>query len=338
MSGVSRRLALRLGAGAAASAAATVAPSRAWAEEGEDEMHHARGVVTPVMITEQASNRLMVMDVRRPWSDPRAVLWTWQASERNGISDPATSWGLPDDGRLRRGADGQQYVLTTDSYGLLAKIPFPRGGEVAWSVELGHGPNPHGIELLPDGNVAVAASTGKFVRIYTASQGRHSDHYVEDALSGAHEVYWDDAMQVLWAIADHEVIGYSVGGTAAEPTLERSHSLALPTNWGHDLHPVPGQPDRLWATTVYGVHQMEKSTGAHHEDFERAYDLYNVNVKSIGTDARSGAVLETQPTTGNALSWATDQVKFFVGRRGSFTRTLPGASIYRARWFREDSN
>ncbi|HEY9293432.1 MAG TPA: DUF6528 family protein [Microlunatus sp.] len=293
---------------------------------------------TPVVVTEQKSDRILVLDLCKSWSKPGAELWSWKPSKEFGITDPDNSWGLPDDARLRRDADGNQFVLATDSYGLLAKIPYPAGGEVAWSVELGRGPNPHGIELLPNGNIAVAASTGKFIRIYTASQGQHSDHYVEDPLPGAHEVLWDNDNDLLWALADTELIGYTIGGTAAEPTLTRTVTHTLPTNWGHDLQPVPGDPDRLWLTTVYGVHQYVKSTGKFDVGFPRARELYAPNIKSNATDAKTGTILQTTPKVGNPCTWCTDQVDFFVGKDRTVSRVLPGSEIYRARWFDEESN
>ncbi|MFD2081176.1 hypothetical protein SAMN05421678_104138 [Actinopolymorpha cephalotaxi] len=291
----------------------------------------------PIIVTEQAGDRVVVLDSTKRWANPNATLWSWQPGVDSDTGDTSTSWGLPDDARLRTGADGNQYVLVTDSYGLLASVPYPDKGPVAWSVDVGRSPNPHGIELLPDGNIAAAASNGSWIRVYTASQGRHSSTYVEAALPGAHEVWWDARLTVLWAIGDHLLVKYAVGGTPAAPTLTQLAAYNLPTNWGHDLGPVPADPDRLWLTTVYGVHQFQKSTGKF-VGFPRQRELYASNIKSVGTDAATGTVLETTPKAGNPCSWCTDSVDLFVGADGTEEKVLPGAQIYRARWFDDESS
>jgi hypothetical protein len=265
--------------------------------------------------------------------------WIWKPGADSGITDPAGSWGLPDDARLRRNpATGQLYVLVTDSYGLLASIRYPQGGSVAWSVELGRGQNPHGIERLPNGNIAVAASTGSFVRVYAASQGQHAAHYAETTLTGAHEVFWDNRLRVLWAIADKELVKYQVTGTDDAPGLKPLASFGLPTNLGHDLQPVTGNEDRLWVTTRYGVYQFIKSTGTFDASYPREREISGSNVKSIGTDANSGTVLRTKPTQNNSCTWCTDRVTLYIGGSKTTSKVLAGSQIYRARWFDLNSN
>ncbi|MEV6968035.1 DUF6528 family protein [Hamadaea sp. NPDC051192] len=293
---------------------------------------------TPVVVTDQASRRILVLDPDRDWSQESAVLWRWGPDADSGVEDLEGSWRLPNDARLRRDAStGQQYVLVSDSCGLLAAVRYPQGGAVAWSVNAGAEANPHGIERLPDGNVAAAASTGGWVRLYTASQGPRSDAHVEDRLPGAHEVLWRDDTQALWAVGDDLLVEYDVGGSPASPTLRRRASYDLPNVGGHDLQPVAGDPRRLWVTTRGGVYQFDTFAGEFVAAPPPGTAVDRPNVKSVGTDLRSGVVLQTTPKLNDECDWVTDQVDFFGDSRQAF-RTLPGAQIYRARWFAVDSN
>jgi DNA-binding MurR/RpiR family transcriptional regulator len=288
---------------------------------------------TPVVVTEQASGRILVLDTDQDWATESAVRWSWRPDVDADDSD--RPWRWPTDARLRRDASGQRYLLVADSYGLLAQVRYPQGGAPVWSVHAGAAANPHGIELLPDGNVAAAASTGGWVRVYPASQGPGADGYAEDRLPGAHEVLWRAEDGALWAIGDELLVRYQVGGSAAAPTLRRAASHDLPTAGGHDLQPVAGDPRLLWVTTVHGVYRFDTvagrfATGA------RAWD--RPDVKSVGTDRRSGAVLQTTPKPDDECDWCTDQVDFYLGDEPRASRTLPGGRIYRARWFAVDSN
>lgn len=296
-------------------------------------------VVTPIIVTEQASHRILVLDPNGDWSSERAVLWSWKPGPESGIRDHIGSWGLPNDARLRKDSStGQQFVMVSDSNGLLAAVRFPQGGQLAWSADVGHAANPHGIERLPNGNVAAAASTGGWVRVYAASQGRRSDVYAEERLPGAHEVLWSIELRMLWAVGDDLLVKYDVGGTSAAPTLLRLASFALPTSGGHDLQPVSGEPGALWVTTVSGVYRFDVTAEEFTVVYPRQPELDRADVKSVGTDGRSGAILQTTPKAGNPCSWCTDEVLVFVGTRGRMAKTLPGAEIYRARWFDEQGN
>ena len=293
---------------------------------------------TPIVLTEQSAPEIVVMDPRADWSTDEARLWSWSPDAESDLNAPPEAWYHPDDARLRTDErTGEQYVMVSDSFGLLAQVPYPEGGRVAWSVNGTHDASPHGIELLPDGNVAAAASGGDWLRIYTASQGRDSEEFAEAELVGAHQVLWSDEDELLWAVGDDELATFEIGGTAAEPTIERTATYDLPTSGGHDLQPVSGDADRLWVTTVYSVFQFVKSEEKWDLRYPRYRELYTVNVKSIATDAASGTVLETVVQPENECSYCTDHVDLFLGTDGRETLTLPDSQIYRARWFDEES-
>lgn len=297
----------------------------------------------PVLLTEQASKRILVLDPKRrvwdPAMDPSSVRWAFSPHDRPGYKDlrPDVSWVYPSESKVRRHR-GRTYVLTTASFGFVAVVDFPSGRRY-WGAAIGPGDdlfNPHSAEILPDGNVAVACSTGALVRLYAASQGPRASRYAEAELKGAHGLHWDGAREVLWAIGDDELVTYAVGGTRARPTLTRRFSVGLPigtpgkTPGGHDLFPVAGRPGRLWVTTNASVFQYDIGSEAFVQDFAGAAEISRKSVKGVGDDPRTGQVVTTVPESGLEETWWTTRVS--VHRpRGEYE--LVGGGIYKARWF-----
>ena len=173
--------------------------------------------------------------------------WSWSPKDVNGIT---LGWGLPSGVKLRRSEVwGGEWMLVVDSRGLAAIVPYPAGDSYKWFRVIDG--NLHSAELLPDGNIALAASTGGWVRIYTSSQGPASDYYVEYPLPGAHGVLWDPTLELLWAVGDHELVGLRVLGT---PTVRCSSrwSARLCRRLGATTCPRVRRSDRLWVTRTPG--------------------------------------------------------------------------------------
>lgn len=82
--------------------------------------------------------------------------------------------------------------------------------------------------MLPDGNVAIAASTGGYVRLYAASQGPRASRYVQYRLAGAHAVSWSESRNLLWVMGTSELHGLALTGTAARPALTLRYRYTLP--------------------------------------------------------------------------------------------------------------
>ncbi|MFK4066057.1 DUF6528 family protein [Streptomyces sp. NPDC029674] len=297
----------------------------------------------PVLLTEQASRRLLVLDPRRrvwdPAADPSVVRWQFSPLGDPRYQDlrPDESWVYPCEAKVRVHRR-RAYVLTTASFGFVAVVEHPSGRRY-WGAALGPGDdlfNPHSAEILPDGNVAVACSTGALVRLYAASLGPRATRYAEAGLKGAHGLHWDGARRVLWAVGDDELVAYEVGGTAARPTLARRSAVGLPvgtpgrTPGGHDLFPVAGRPGRLWVTTNAAVFQYEVSSGAFRQDFAGAGEISRKSVKAVGDDPRTGQVVSTVPESGLDETWWTTTVS--VHRPASSYKLVNGG-IYKARWW-----
>ncbi|MDX6282226.1 MAG: hypothetical protein QOH03_3297 [Kribbellaceae bacterium] len=265
--------------------------------------------------------RIRLMDPAvASWNTAAAQKWSWAPTSANGFSGLTGAWGLPSDVKLRMDRAGAYVAVVSDSHGLAGVITYP-GGQRVWAVNVGGANNPHSVELLPDGNVAVAASTGGFIRVYTASQGSSSSKYASYALTDAHGVTWDPTQQVLWVLGGNRLVALKVKGTAAAPVLEESKVVTLPTGGGHDLTPVLENHDLLWVSTGSKVYQVSKSAAA-------IVATENIaGIKSVNSMPNAQQV-RTTPTAGCYTSWCTDTVRFAVP---AATRTLDGAQIYKAR-------
>lgn len=326
-----RRTALltALGAGAAATLPAAAA--------------HAAGgrPAPPVVVTDQKSRRVLVLDSRQPWDSEAAVRWAFspEGDERYADLAPQASWTYVNEAKARR-REGRTYLLTTASFGFAAVVEVPTGRRY-WAGALAGGTdtvNPHSIELLPGGNVAVAGSTGDTIRLYTASQGPAGDTYVEYRFDDAHGLQWDDSRGVLWAIGHDELIALKVGGTPAEPTLTRVDAVALPhpdgvTAGGHDLSPVVSRPGRLWLTTNHGVYQYVISRREFRQDFAGAAQISRRSVKAVSDARESGRVVTTVPEPGLGETWWTTTVSAH-NPEGAYK--LPDGGIYKARWWQAE--
>jgi hypothetical protein len=187
------------------------------------------------------------------------------------------------------GALSRQLLVVGDgSSGFVGVVPYPALSGYRWAINVGHAVNMHGVELLPDGSVAVAEVGDSAVKIYTAAQGSPGNSPTAWAtpadtqtLSGAHQVLWDDTTGTLWAIGDTTLVQYTWSGGK----LQVKATFELPKNgasaaYGHDISPVYGNPDRLWVSANAGVVQFSKSGQTPCYDISRW-----PTVTDLGTDA-----------------------------------------------------
>ncbi|NIK54572.1 DUF6528 family protein [Kribbella shirazensis] len=282
-----------------------------------------------IVVTEQATDQILVLDSDRDSWQNTKIAWSWRPTAQDGLGDLVDNWGAPDEAKLRH-RGGQAYLLTTDSWGLAAVVPYPQKGPAYWAADVERKNNPHSIELLPDGNVAVVASHGNWLRLYTASQGQRSTTYVEFPLADGHGVYWDADTGLLWALGGHDLVALRVGGTPAAPTLTETKRVALPTLHGHDLQPVARDRDRFWITTGSQVYQYSKSRNAFLQDYVDRDRINVTGVKSVGDEATSGQILTSVVQVKNLCTWCTD-TPTLTFRRDQLT--LHGSQIYKARWW-----
>jgi endonuclease/exonuclease/phosphatase family metal-dependent hydrolase len=195
-----------------------------------------------------------------------ARLMNWSATTAKGYSAAeASAWGDPRDVRLRMSPWGGVWVAAA---GNLATIAIRSTGNRQWAVNTGTGSTPHGVELLPNGNIVVAARDANWVRIYNSSQGSSSTGYTQFNITAPTAVLWDpvaNVIRVTGSMSGTSVLAaLTVGGTAAAPTLTENTSLrsTLPTAVGQDVTDFAGDGNKLWVCTNTGVYTYNKTTKA----------------------------------------------------------------------------
>lgn len=288
---------------------------------------------------DQAGRRLIAFDPSvADWNSSAAVKWTWQPSVSPGrfTADEVSAFGLIADFKLRdRPASGQSVVVAAGGdRGIATIVSYPAGVR-QWARILPG--NLHAAELLPDGNIAVAASTGGWVRVYASSQGPDAGAYDEFPLTDAHAALWDPAIRRLWVIGRNAsgpiLTALAVEGTPAQPALreDTQRRVALPTGAGHDVYAHPTDQGKLWLSTGSAAYLYDKAA----KTFTAAPSGANRGaVKSIGSQP-SGQIVQTRadsaktpPGSCTASTWCTDTVDFF---QPSMTRRRTGVAFYKAR-------
>lgn len=280
------------------------------------------------------------------WGTP---IWSWKPNTTDGYTSTEIGYwengssstagvGDPFEVKLRNNskwsATSTQVIATVG--GRLATILAYPSGQKLWARDLGTSVWPHSAELLPNGNLATASSTGNLVRLYNTTSG--ATNYASAALTTAHGVLWDPVNYILWAIGDATITAYTTG-TRTAPALDliTARTANLPTTGGHDIAPYYGDNNKLWVTTSSGVYIYNKTS----KTFTASPGTsFKTKVKSVGNQHASALgypqiVTTREVGTCSFNSWCTDTVKFYNLNTGTLDYKIakPGGAFYKARVF-----
>ena len=263
-----------------------------------------------IIITEQASASVMIFD-----QPSRKRLWSWSADDDPAIPATRKKWfRLPDEAQP---VDDCRSLLITASGGGVALVRIEDSKVLFYAHP---GGNPHSAEMLPDGSIVVASSTGCRLSVYRYDP---LNEYVpsklsETVLDDAHACVWDNSRKCLWAAGGGSLVCYGY----QDGSLTEIARYGIPSAYAHDLSPVYGE-DRLILSTGSNVYFFDPDK----KTFSQVEGAASVNnVKSISTGPKNLTTLCTIPDE----SWHTTQVLgFFTGMRAFY---LADSEIYKARW------
>jgi endonuclease/exonuclease/phosphatase family metal-dependent hydrolase len=270
------------------------------------------------------------------WNSASALQFNWKPTTALGYTSAEVgAWGDPMDMKVRyvRAFGNMQCAAVVG--GGLATICTFTGGQKKWARNVGG--YPHGAEILPNGNIAIAAYHGNWIRVYASSQGATNGTYAQFNLNRARGVLWDPTNNVLWAIGqipggDFVITALTVGGSAASPTLTEvtARRSTIPGNIkGVDFSAYYGDYNKLWLTTDEACYIFNKSA----KTFTPVPGAANRTVVNGISNQPFGQIIQTKVDTGCTFNgWCTNKIDFYT-MDGALqeTKVINGAAISKAK-------
>ena len=220
----------------------------------------------PVILTDIGNGRILVADLdkNKPLEN---ALWQWIPTPEQGWKYTTQSFLVNALSEVRvRWSERHKslVVLFACSRGSVGMIAYP-GGECLWEDMVGV--SPHAVELLPSGDIVVAASgggegeKGRVHYLQLQADGSYA-MTVEHSLYGAHGIVWDPTLNILWASGTDDVIAFAPGtdkeGRHTILPIE-GRGTKIPCSYGHDLMQNLSDPNILWVSPSPVVFQFHKA-------------------------------------------------------------------------------
>lgn len=263
-----------------------------------------------IIMAEQSQNRIAIANVKTG-----KIIWDWKPNDSN-IDTCHYNWFVnPSDAKVIYGGN---YILMSASGGACALIRikdkktmfYARGAR-----------NPHSVEILPDGNIVCASSTGNRLTVFKTDTITFPGNVIQHSLylNEAHNVVWDKKRNLLWTGDKDKIFSLKYNFNCNNPVLTKVDSLTFNDLWGHDLFPVPDQDalyfsshDKMW---IYNIP---------HNELKEIKSKYKT-VKSISLKPGEKSPVIIVPKE----QWWTDEI---IDLDGNSIFSSPGLKIYKARW------
>lgn len=247
----------------------------------------------PIAVTEQKNTEIVVYDLAKGGLTEDNVIRRF----------PTQGFGAADT-RLRE-LNGKRVVLAAG--GFHAFLYDYETGETLWSYVGNLIWNAHAMELLPNGVIAVAGSTGNNLTFFDSADPANTSP-LRLEFEDAHGAVWDPTHEVLWVCGKNVMKSYRVTLTGGTIHATEQQSLTIPESGAHDLQPVYGTPGSYWVTTSSGVYVFDSNTGRF-SAIPASARLGLKAVKGIGSFP-DGCIVQTI-ADGSYESWNTATVHFY---------------------------
>ena len=271
------------------------------------------------VLAEQSRSAIVVMD-----AETCRNVWSWDPVSA-GLPVGQQSWFInPSEAKP---VFNRRYILMTASGGAVALIRLA-DHKLMFYAQVGN--NPHSAEILPDGNLVVACSTGnELCTLVTDTVKVLGTVANRISLGNAHNAVWDKQRNRLYATATIKegvtaLFSYAYNYDKNNPKLTNQQRIYTfeSDNGGHDLYPVYGEANQLWLTTEQHVWKYNVATN----QATVAYDF--TGIKSI-SNSPDGVVMlcPTEEWWAEGLMNDCEETLF----------QLRAAKIYKGRWMRDNT-
>ena len=264
-----------------------------------------------LLLTDQSVNRIAIADV-----SSGKITWDWRASESNIRPQDVKWFNAPSDAKA---VYDDKYILLNASLGGVALVRIADKKTVFYAYA---GGNTHSAELLPDGNIVTASSTGSYLMIFHTDTSHFPDNVYSKKiyLPFAHNVVWDKTRKLLWSAGKNKLYSFRYNFNCEHPDLIMVDSTVLPDTDAHDLFPMYGK-DSLWLTTIHGVFKIDPST----KKITAVKGNHTENIKNVSSGPKGFPVIGMLPK----VKWWTDEV---LDNTGHSIFKQEGLKMYKVRW------
>ena len=272
-----------------------------------------------IALTNQGSSQLEVYDISDSTLDKSALVWAYKLPYENIAG-----------AKLRYSKTYGDVALAVCGSSSGYMISYPEG-KLLWSTNSAAN-NPHSIELMPNGVIAIASSNGNEVRFFTASGEKP---VAAKSLENAHGVLWDEKNQVLWAVGGNVLAAYKVvlnADGSVSVTEDADRCITMPGSGAHDLAPVYGNADELWITCSSKVFRFNKKSRKFYTDYPGNGTLNSAFVQGIGS-FDDGSIVFINPD-GEYRHWTSSSIvylKYSDGVMVSEVLKSPTGHFYKVR-------
>lgn len=265
-----------------------------------------------IILSEQLQNRVAIADV-----ESKKIIWEWMAEKSNVKPEHRKWFNAVSDAKL---VYNGKYILTCSSDGAVALVRISDKKTLFYAYA---GGNTHSIEMLPDGNIVSASSTGNYMTVFKVDTINFPENVYSKniSLESGHNLVWDHKNNILWSAAMNKLRTFTYNFNCDRPDFVSGQSYDLLGTNSHDLFPVYGE-NALWLSTGSNVYKFDITTK---KSTLASNVLLQGGIKSISSGPSNFPIIVIKPK----VSWWTDEV---LDVRGNSVFFYSGLKIYKARW------